>query len=86
MIKWTAVERGKFTRYYEVHQRDVSKNGSPRLTVICRLSDMATPQAEADARLIAAAPDMRAALREVIGMLPALREVESIKAVLGVLE
>lgn len=41
---------------------------------------------EDNARLIAAAPDMRAALREVIGMLPALREVESVKTVLGVLE
>lgn len=86
MIKWTAVERGIFTRYYEVHHRDVSKNGCPRLTVICRLSGMATPEAKAIAQLIAAAPDMRAALREVIGMLPALREVESVKTVLGVLE
>lgn len=86
MLKWAAVERGIFTRYYEVHQRDVNKNGCPRSTIICRLSGMATPEAKAIANLIAAAPDMRAALREVIGMLPALREVESVKTVLGVLE
>lgn len=66
MIKWTAVERGKFTRYYEVHQRDVSKNGCPRLTVICRLSDMATPEAKAIANLIAAAPAMLEALKGVV--------------------
>ena len=44
------------------------------------------PNDKANARLIAAAPDMRTALREVISMLPALREVESVKTVLEVIK
>lgn len=86
MLEWTAVERGKVTRYYEVHQRDISKNGHSRLTVICRVSDMGTQQAQAAAHLIAAAPKMKEALQEITKILPTLKELQSVKAVLGVLE
>jgi len=41
---------------------------------------------EANARLIAAAPQMKAALQEITKILPTLKELESVKAVLGVLE
>jgi hypothetical protein len=86
MLKWEVAERGKVTRYYEVHQRDTSKNGHSRLTVICRVSDMETQQAQAATHLIAAAPKMKAALQEITKILPTLKELESVKAVLGVLE
>jgi hypothetical protein len=47
---------------------------------------MGTQQAQAAAHLIAAAPKMKEALREITKILPTLKELESVKAVLWVLE
>lgn len=82
---WHVIERAN-GQAFSIGCQVQTKGNFVTTHYIANITDRATPQAEADARLIAAAPDMRAALREVIGMLPALREVESVKTVLGVLE